>query len=94
MPTGGSTVAKKEIERKPYTQTGQAARDSIRKRIYETFLEVMSADNDSNTYPIDTWTTRLEDWLYQQSGSQVTKECREKAVVLTKNIRVHCLREI
>eukprot|EP01022_Parablepharisma_sp_SALTPOND_P018658 TRINITY_DN3085_c0_g1_i1.p4 TRINITY_DN3085_c0_g1~~TRINITY_DN3085_c0_g1_i1.p4 ORF type:complete len:548 (-),score=109.26 TRINITY_DN3085_c0_g1_i1:8447-10090(-) len=85
MPVTGQDTAKKSASTTAYAQTGQAARDSQRKRIYDSLTEAL--EGNSGTHATGEWTTNLEEALYLSVNSVVNREYREKAALLVKNIK-------
>eukprot|EP00829_Urostomides_striatus_P005843 TRINITY_DN16437_c0_g1_i1.p1 TRINITY_DN16437_c0_g1~~TRINITY_DN16437_c0_g1_i1.p1 ORF type:complete len:134 (-),score=29.31 TRINITY_DN16437_c0_g1_i1:13-378(-) len=76
----------KEVLSTPYALTGETARDSFRKVLYDAFLAIMK--EETSKYPISDWVNKFEENLHNLSGNVISKEYREKTNLLLKAIKV------
>jgi len=79
MPAGTHQNNKK-VNNTPYPTTGETARDSCRKRIYDVLIDATEKTRGE-------WTANLEDELYNLSGSTVNKDYRDQARKLIEIIK-------
>ena len=70
----------------PYALTGETARDSYRKVLYDAFLAIIK--EDSSKFPVNDWVNKFEENLHILSGNVISKDYREKSSLLLKAIKV------
>ncbi len=83
MPKGTHSPAKK-TSFTPYTKTGESARDSFRKRLYDIFSEIIK----DSKQPVGEWANGIEEELYSAAGPVTSKEYREQTRQISAGVRV------